>query len=177
MCKEPILSKLGFSSNFPRDVMHVSKESLGLGLFLPSTMVAIQGLRMCLGNKRIKSNAARTIKVLEEQTWVEGGLNGDPVNNRNKSYWTESWIDETKQHLKKRNITVCSKQNQEMEITKNATIMEYALNYSDKVLNDENAMKHINHLRLCKKVFLPFELVGSSGREETLAFQEEETTS
>ena len=99
MYEEPILRKLGFSSNFPRNVMYVSKEMLGLGLFLPTTMVAIQGLRMYFGNKRIKSKAARTIKVLEEQMWVEGGLNCDPVNNKSDSYWTDSWIDEIKKHL------------------------------------------------------------------------------
>ena len=122
-------------------------------------MVAIQGLRMYFGNKRIKSNAARTIKVLEEQIWVEGGLNKDPVNNRSKSYWTESWIDEIGQHLKKRNMIVFSKQNKEMKITKNKTIMDYALMCSDKILNDASVLEHVNHVRLHKKVFLPFELV------------------
>ena len=29
-----LLSKFGFSNNFPRDIMHVSKEMLGLGFFL-----------------------------------------------------------------------------------------------------------------------------------------------
>ena len=64
-CETPILIKLGFSNKFPRDMMCVSKEMLGLGLFLPSTMIAIQALRMCLGNKRISSNASRMIAILE----------------------------------------------------------------------------------------------------------------
>ena len=50
-CETPILTKLGFSSKFPRDMMHVSKEMLGLGLFSPSTMIAMQALRMCLGHE------------------------------------------------------------------------------------------------------------------------------
>ena len=66
LCEEPMLRKFGLSSNFPRDVMHVSKEMLGLGLFLPSTMTATQGLRLHLGNKRIKSCAARIVRALEE---------------------------------------------------------------------------------------------------------------
>ena len=79
--KAPLLSKLGFNINFPRDVMYVSKEMIRLGLFLPTTMIVIQGLKLFLGNKRIKLNVARMINVLEEQMWVEGGLNTNIVNN------------------------------------------------------------------------------------------------
>ena len=63
----PILIKLGFSNKIPRDRMCVSKDILGLGLFLPSIMIAIQAMRIYLGNKRISSNASRMIAVLEEQ--------------------------------------------------------------------------------------------------------------
>ena len=41
---ELILRKIGFSSTFPRFIMHMSKEMLGLGLFLPKTIISIQGL-------------------------------------------------------------------------------------------------------------------------------------
>ena len=49
----PTLNKLGFSSNFPRDMMCASQDMLRLGLVLPTTMIEIQGLRMCFGNKRL----------------------------------------------------------------------------------------------------------------------------
>jgi len=62
----PLLSKLGFSVNFPRDVMYVSKEMLGLGFFLPSTMIDMHKLALFVGNKRLKMNVARMINVLEE---------------------------------------------------------------------------------------------------------------
>ena len=52
--KAPMLIKLGFSINFPREIMCMSKEMLGLGLFKPSAMIAIQALRMCFGNKCVK---------------------------------------------------------------------------------------------------------------------------
>jgi len=61
-----ILKKLGFGANFPRKLMYISKEMLGLGLFLPSTMIAIQKLKLFFGNKRGKTNVARMINVLEE---------------------------------------------------------------------------------------------------------------
>ena len=47
----PILIKLGFSNKFPRDIMCISKDILELELFLPSTMIAIQAIRMYLGDK------------------------------------------------------------------------------------------------------------------------------
>ena len=63
-----------------------------------------------------------------------------------------------------------SMQNKEMIITKNKTIMEYAQVFTSKVMNDSSALYQINHVRMHKKVFLPFELVGDTGREETEAY-------
>ena len=44
-------------------------------------------------------------------------------------------------------------------------IMKYAISKQ----NERDVLKFLNHARLFKKAFLPFELVGSSGREETKA--------
>ena len=85
-----ILRKLGFSVTFPRNVMYLSKEMLGLGLFLPSTMIATQSLKLFLGNKRGTTNTARIINALEESMWAEGGLNECIINNLEDTYWTES---------------------------------------------------------------------------------------
>ena len=41
LCRALLLSKLGSSSKFPRNAMHVSKEILGLGVFLPLALIAI----------------------------------------------------------------------------------------------------------------------------------------
>ena len=120
-----ILKKLGFSVNFPRKVMYVAKEMLGLGLFLPSTMIAIQRLKLFLGNKRGKTNAARMINALEEYMWVEGGLNRFTINDLEESYWTESWIDEVKETMKQRNIVLPSSEPEVFKITNNISIMAY----------------------------------------------------
>ena len=47
----PMLNKLGYSINFPRDIMYISKEMLGLGLFLPSTIIDMHKLALFLRNK------------------------------------------------------------------------------------------------------------------------------
>ena len=149
--------------------MHVSKDMLGLGLFLPSTMIAIQAMRMYLGNKRISSNASRMIAVLEEQIWVEEGRNQHPINHKKEMYWTPSWVDEIKKIMETRDMTLQNYNNRSFVITKNKTIMEFAVVHADKVMNNQKLLKLINHVRLFKEVFLPFELVGGSGRDETEA--------
>ena len=40
--------------------------------------------------------------------WVEEGLNKNPINDRTKSYWTESWIDELKHQLKQKTEHICA---------------------------------------------------------------------
>ena len=49
----PALSELDFSATFPRDIMHVWNDVLGLGLFLLTKMIVIYGLKLHLRNKRI----------------------------------------------------------------------------------------------------------------------------
>jgi len=172
-----ILRKLGFSINFPRKLMYVLKEMLGLGLLLPSTMIVIQRLKLFFSNKRSKSNLSRMINALEEQMWVEGGINKNVVNDLGKSYWTESWIDEVCSDMKKRNIRLISKTMSEFRITSNKTIMQYAREYTSKSSNETIVLKLINHVRLYKRVFLPFELIGNSGKEQTEAYRIQEKQS
>ena len=172
-----ILRKLGFSKNFPRKIMYVSKEMLGLGLFLPSTMIAIQGLKLYLGNKRSTSNASRMINALEEMMWVEGGLNKDIINDENESFWTESWVDEIKEIMKQRKIILCSEMKNEFRVTRNKSIMAYAREYVENVNTTKDTMKLINHVRLYKKVYLPCELLGQRGREQTIAYRENKAQS
>ena len=55
--------------------------------------------------------------------------------------------------------------------------MEYAVMHANKVVSDKSVLEHINHVRLHKRVFVPFELVGESRRDETEAFQDHEAMS
>ena len=151
--------------------MYVSKEMLGLGLLLPSTMIAIQGLKLYLGNKQCHSNASRIINLLEELMWVEAGLNDDIINNFEEPHWTESWIDEIKNIMRKRNIHLHSEKLNEFKITKNKTLMIYAREYVREETKDIEIIKLLNHVRLYKGIFLPCELVGQNGKEQTSAYR------
>ena len=64
-------------------------------------------------------------------------------------------------------------QNKLFVITKNKTTMDFAVTCAEKVVHDPEMLKLINHVRLFKKVYLPFELVGGSGRDQTDAFVNE----
>ena len=66
--------------------MYVLKEILGLKLFLPSTMIAIQDLKLYLGDKRCLLNASRIINALEEIMWIEGGLHKSMINDNNEPF-------------------------------------------------------------------------------------------
>ena len=59
----------------------------------------------------------------------------------------------------------------EFRITRNKSIMEYAREYRKETNLGINVLKLINHVRLYKRVFLPFELVGQSGKDQTDAFR------
>ena len=59
----------------------------------------------------------------------------------------------------------------EFRITRNKSIMAYAREYRKETNLGINALKLINHIRLYKRVFLPFELVGQSGKDQTDAFR------
>jgi len=57
---------LGLSVKFPRIVICESKDSLGLGIIKPRTMVVIYIMKMYLGNKRYGSEVAKLAETLEE---------------------------------------------------------------------------------------------------------------
>ena len=109
------------------------------------------------------------INMLEEQMWVEGGLNANIVNDQQESFWSESWIDEVKEIMSHRSIKLHDLKLKEFRITLNKTIIEYAREYVYSQVKNIEMLKLINHVRMFKQVFLPCKLVGKSRREYTEA--------
>ena len=50
--------------------------------------------------------------------WVKGGLNNDVINGVDEPHWTESWLDEIKYIMHKRNIILHSEKSNEFMVTK-----------------------------------------------------------
>ena len=90
------------------------------------------------------------INALEESMWVEGGLNEFIIHDLGESYWTESWIDEVKESMKKRNIKLHSSILEEFRITNNKSIMAYAREYVENLNLGISTLRAINHVRLYK---------------------------
>ena len=66
-------------------------------------------------------------------------------------------------------MMIHSRQNNEFKITSNKAILEYAREQAQGAEKMIKTLKLINHVRIFKQVFLPCELVGSSGRDQTEA--------
>ena len=94
--EEPMLLKLGLSRKFPRTALYSRKSALGVGLILPSTLIAVLKLKLYVGNIRKLGNAADSIKVQKGYQEVEAGRVVTLGENPNLRYWKKTWIDEVK---------------------------------------------------------------------------------
>ena len=61
--------------------------------------------------------------------------------------------------LRSRNLNIINQFNENKWITKNKTIIDYILEYS----NQQKTIEAINYTRLCKRIILSCELVGFLG--------------
>lgn len=71
--EEPMLIKLGLSRKYPRTALYSRKSALGVGLMLPSTLLAVLKLKLYIGNMRKLGNAAEAIQVQLDYQEVEAG--------------------------------------------------------------------------------------------------------
>ena len=125
---------------------------------------------MYLENKQISLNTYRMIAILGEQIWVEEERTKYPINHNNMSYQTPSQVDKIKIIIKIRTISLHNHKNKSFVKTENKIIIDQAIIYVEKVVNDLEILKLTNHVCQFKKVFLPFKLVGSIRRDKTEAF-------
>ena len=68
------------------------------------------------------------------------------MNNESKSFETESQVNEIKEQLQSRKIEIHSNQCKEFSITRNKTIIEYIIIFSNKGVNDKEVLKCINYV-------------------------------
>ena len=66
-----------------------------------------------------------------------------------------------------RKIEIIEKNQHTKEITENATVMDYFCVCVRDKSNKNEFMRMINHVRTCKQIYLPFELVSICGMNET----------
>ena len=73
--------------------------------------------------------------------------------------------------MQDRNMKLHREKMEEFEITNNKPLMAYAREYAkEEQLNSKTVMS-LNHVRLYKRIFLPCELIGQNGKEQTSAYR------
>ena len=70
--------------------------------------------------------------------------------------------------LRSRQLEIVNRINDINIITKNKTIMDYAIEHSKEI----KTIEAINHVKIFKKIMLPCELVGFRGGKETKELRE-----
>jgi len=171
MYEGPILKKLGFSKNFPRNVLYSRKSALGIGLMDPNTIMDTLKLRLYLGNKRKKGNAYEALRAQEELLQVDAGRRVNKGENPKDRYWKVTWVDEVNDLLWIRKITIKNETKNHLFASTNKTIMEYALEYVKSINCDRDVIWNLNYVRMKKEIVFPFELLGLNGDRKTSCFQ------
>ena len=117
--EEPMLRKLGLSVKFPRTALYSRRSALGVGLILPSTLIAMLKIKLYIGNIRKLGHATDSIKMQEDYQEIEAGRNIRLGENPKMRYWKKTWIDEVSEELWKRQATFQTSVEQRKQRTKN----------------------------------------------------------
>ena len=70
----PMIRKLGLDDNFPRKLLHVQKQRLGIGSIEPNTVIEMLVMRFHVGNKRLQGDVSKIIEVHEENSFIDSGM-------------------------------------------------------------------------------------------------------
>ena len=165
--KQPIIDKLRLGMKFPRRALYIYKKVLGVGLMEPNTIIAALALKLYFGHTRLQSETNLLIESNLEKLQVEIGRNNAieeiPLDEK---HWNRTWLDHVFELYQKRNIKVERDTNFLSNITRNKTIMDYAVGYNKTSVT----IGRINHIRLFKKMFLPCEALGFNGHTPTSCY-------
>ena len=75
MCELLMIRKVGLGDNFPQKLLHVRKLALGAGLIEPSIAIDMLALKTHVGDKRNEGTLSEAIKMHEELSANNSGLN------------------------------------------------------------------------------------------------------
>ena len=167
-----ILRKLKLSTKFPRKILYARKSALGVGLMAPSTIVDTLAVRAYVGHQRGRSRVSKLFQILEQKAWLQYGYS-TPVMETSHQLKPKlvTWSDEIQYKLEKRQIKLINRFNEMKRFTTNKTIMDYASDYVKREDAIDGEREAINHVRLYKKMILPFEVVGFRGEQQTKEFR------
>ena len=168
-----LLKKLGLGEKFPRDILHMRKSSLGVGLMKPSTTLAFLALQLYLGHARIEDDTAKMTQAIQDNEGLQHGHSMPIMDAQDQCKLnTTTWCDEIASVIQKRGISIINNNNNKAFQTSNKSIMQCAIDYVESCDLDKETLPPINHMRLCKQMHLPCELIGMQGNCKTKEFRE-----
>jgi len=176
---EPILlKKMRLSEKFPRSVLYSRKTAMGIGLLAPRTIVDILALKLYVGHQRMNSKVAKIIQINEDNARLSYGYSRSVLETK-RSHKPKQviWSDEIQAKLDRRRLKIENRLNERTWISKNLTIMDYAIKYVDSQRLKEEILAPINQIRIHKRMLLPCELVGFNGESKTKEMREKELKS
>ena len=133
----PILKKLGLSITYPRALLYVEREAMGLGLLRPNTILAQLSIKMFVGHGRIKSATHNSICVLHETIQFNAGISRKiAFLPRTQCYWNPTWVDNTYHHMRSRGIAIKTDAWTFLNISKKCTLMDMALRYTSEMAQE-----------------------------------------
>ena len=158
-----ILNKMGLSIKFPRKVLYARKSALGVGLMAPRTIMSILALKLYVSYQRGETRVSKMININEDNIRLHYGFKTSVIDsNLEWNPSVQTWSDEIRLILRSRQLEVINRVNETKWLTKNKTIMDFAVEYSNQL----NIVEAINHVRIYKKMILPCELLGFLGNKE-----------
>ena len=150
--------------------MYVDKSALGLRLMRPNKILAMQNAKLHVENVRAKTNVSEMINAVQQMVQIYSGRSRHIIElPQNEKIWVQTWVDNVAEQTNRRIMTLPQiVQNEKVQWSK--TTIDFAFEYVKENTNAEKLCKKINHVRMCKQVWLPFELVGLNGRGRTGCF-------
>ena len=89
--EEAICTKLGFGSKFPRAVLYSNRNSIGIGLITPETVIAMLATKLYIGNKRVQTKVGHIIEIIDNIIAIKQGISNkvEKSISQNKPTWNE----------------------------------------------------------------------------------------
>ena len=92
ICEIVIYTKLGLGGKFLREILYFNRNSIGIGLTTPKTIVAMLALKLYISNKCAKIKVRYIIEIIDNIIAVEQGSSNNTITksySQNKPTWNE----------------------------------------------------------------------------------------
>ena len=176
MYKEIICAKLELGKKFPRTVLYIRQNAIGIGLIMPKTAIAMLETKLYIRNLRAKTRISKIIIMINNKLMIEKGKNNNTIKEEYNTNNKKMWVENVHQILNSRQIQLVNNFN-EVQIMTNKTIMQLVVEYIKQNKLKSEIFDQINYVRLYEKAILPVELIGSNRRIVTECFEEIENKS